>query len=244
MKLPVSSYKVLRMIILGYLHQGGADRKPASLGDVAKSTGITTTMISGNNGALAELGIIQKDGNSGYRLTDSGLEVARALEFEEPQLTRRALGGLLGQSDTVRQFLNSLRVRGSMNVEAATRHLLVSTGQTKSTGTAPTGARAVLDMLLAAGLAQIDGDVIRATLASASHLDADPDSASLEVSVAEEASEIAHPAQGQESVDSLALRPASTTTIAVEISLTGDDLVDAERSRAIIDAIRSLSSQD
>ena len=240
MKLPVSSYKILRMIILGYLHQGGADRKPASLGDVAKSTGVTTTMISGNNGALAEPGIIQKDGNSGYRLTDSGLDVARALEFEEPQLTRRALGELMGQNDTVGQFLNSLRVRGSMTAEAATRHLLLNSGQTKSTGTALTGARAVVDMLLAAGLAQVDGDEIRASLGSVSHLAVDTDSESPEVRVEEESEQ---PTQRQDLDDNLAVRLAPAATIAVEISLTGEDLADAERSRAIIDAIRSLTSQ-
>ena len=94
MKLPVSSFKVLRMIILGYLHQGGADRKPAGLKAVEGATGVASTKISGNNGALADLGIIEREGNAGYRLTPKGLEVARALEFEERELTKRALGSL------------------------------------------------------------------------------------------------------------------------------------------------------
>ncbi|MCY3577531.1 MAG: hypothetical protein OXH53_09485 [bacterium] len=242
MKLPISSYKVLRMIILGYLHQGGADRKPAALGDVEKSTGIKLTTVSGNNGALAEFGIIQKEGNSGYRLTDAGLEVARALEFEEPQLTRRALGELLQQNDTVGQFLNTLRVRGAWSAESATRHLLLSSGQTKSTGSALTGARAVLDMLEAAGLAELDGDEIRAALGPSRRPDDDegaPISASLDPNGQEEDS-----TQSPESLADSALGGAPPVTVTVEISLNGDDLVDHERSAAIIDAIRSLSSRD
>lgn len=241
MKLPVSSYKVLRMIILGYLHQGGADRKPASLGDVEKSTGITTTMVSGNNGALADLGIIHKEGNSGYRLTDSGLDVARALEFEEPQLTRRALGELLRQSDAIGQFLNSLRVRGSMTAEAATRQLLLSSGQTRSTGPALTGARAVLDMLLAAGLAHLDGDEVRATLGPTSHLDVDEDSESPNAQAEDEPVLLT---QRQELVEDLSPGAAPAVTVSIEIALTGDDLSDAERSATIIEAIRSLAAQD
>jgi hypothetical protein len=157
MKLPRSSFRILRIILLGYLHQGGSSRKGVGLDAVAKSTGLNRTLVSANNAALAELGIIAREKGGSYSLTAEGSQVARALEFEEPELTKQSLVPLLAGNDTISATLNVLRVRGPMLVDAFANQLLISAGEPK-TASAQTGARAVIEMLSAAGLLDLDGD--------------------------------------------------------------------------------------
>lgn len=240
MKLPVSSFKVLRMIILGYLHQGGADRKPAPLKAVQKSTGVAMTKISSNNGALADLGLIEKEGNAGYRLTEHGLEVARALEFEEPELTKRALRSLLQGNDTISQALNLLRVRGGLDADALAKHLMMSSGEAKATAAAQTGARALIDMMLEAGLVEQDGDFVAALSTrpgparsdGAQHEDGEQP---------EEPMSVERPQPLQNSTAVAVPLQEGVIGISVEISLTGDDLADTGRSQRILEALRRLA---
>lgn len=57
--LPRSSFKLLRLILIGYLHEGGNGRKPSGPTDVGRAVGLDPTLVSRNNGALAALGLLE-----------------------------------------------------------------------------------------------------------------------------------------------------------------------------------------
>jgi hypothetical protein len=238
MKLPVSSFKVLRIIILGYLHQGGSNRQAASLRDVEKSTGVRHTVISGNNGALADLGLIERQEGRGYRLTEPGLEVARALEFEEPELTKRALGSVLTQNREIPQALNMLRVRGEMESEAFAKHLMLTLGQERATPTTQTGARALIDMLSEAGLVRVEGDRIFPASAPEPAL-ASPEEQVDDVGTFPSDRDQLSPVVGP--ADVAIEKPQHGITISISVTLSADDLADSGRAEAILHTLRRLS---
>jgi predicted transcriptional regulator len=160
-KFPRSSFRIVRLIVLGYLHQGGSAQRPVSLSAVAAATGLNLTMVSANNGALADLGVLQREKGGSYSLTKEGSEVARALEFEEPELLKRSLGPLLLRSDAIASALNAVRIRNGMTEDAFVSQLALASGEPKSASLIA-GARAILEMLIATGLVAQEGDRVSA----------------------------------------------------------------------------------
>lgn len=234
MELPSSGYKILRLIIIGYLHQGGSDRKPATYEEVSKSTSVNPTMVSANNKALAALGIVEKSGGRGsYRLTSEGYELARALEFEETQLTRRALEPILRQNTTISQAVNAVRAKNGMSIEDFVSHLVYVAGA-KNTKSNLTGARAVLEMLLVAGILQQSDDRVVVSPEEQSDSDSAPDSNNVSGDLADD-----------ESGDQLAPRQewierGRNITINVDIALSADDLIDDERFATVLERLENL----
>ena len=240
MKLPRSSFKILRMLILGYLHQGGSGRKPVTAEAVGKATGLNRTMVSANNKPLAEFGIIERAKGGLYGLTERGVEVARALEFEEPELIRRSLGTLLAENETVSSSLNTLRVRGGLDADAFANHIALAAGEAKSKG-ALVGARAVIEMLTAAGLVQRDGEHVRAaspsrvpSVESEPEPEAEPSETDAELGatnvVAGPPLGVAHGAAERGGV-----------LINIDVTITGAELADPETGDRILERIRELS---
>jgi predicted transcriptional regulator len=226
MKLPRSSFKILRMLILGYLHQGGSGRKPVTAEAVGKATGLNRTMVSANNKPLAEFGIIERAKGGLYGLTERGVEVARALEFEEPELIRRSLGTLLAENETVSSSLNTLRVRGGLDADAFANHIALA---------------AVIEMLTAAGLVQRDGEHVRAaspsrvpSVESEPEPEAEPSETDAELGatnvVAGPPLGVAHGAAERGGV-----------LINIDVTITGAELADPETGDRILERIRELS---
>lgn len=228
MKLPRSSYKILRIILLGYLHAGGSSRKAATLDAVARATGLNRTLVSSNNAGLADLGIIERVKGGAYALTPEGNDVARALEFEEPELIKRSLSGLLTRQEAVSAALNMLRVRGSTTPDTLANQLLLNAGEPKS-ASAQTGARAIIDLLELAGLVAIDGDRVELV----------PPRVGTE-HVREVVDEVG--ASKEEEPEEIQ-KPQHKTTglqVTIAVSLTSEDLLDEDRLvrlRAAIDRL-------
>jgi predicted transcriptional regulator len=226
MKLPRSSFKILRLILLGYLHEGGSARKPTPLQALARATGLATTVISSNNGSLSSLGLIERSKGGTYSLTQEGSEFARALEFDEAELMRRSAYSLLAGDESVNSVLNKLRIRGPMPVDQFLNHLVFTSGEPKTPATT-TGARAFADLLALAGLISLDGDRVELGTPSISPPPGKPSADDLDA-IERTAAEA---------------EPAAWTPVQVVLQVTAADLVDPERLELLIAALRRLTTQ-
>lgn len=146
-RLPSSSFEQVKKIIRGYAYAP----KEATLSDVAKSAAINRTEISGNNGFLAMLGIIS--GANKKTLTEQGRELANALEHEAamPEEVRERWREIIEDDPFIHKIVSAVRIRNGMDASSLQSHVAYSAGQPKRS-TVMTGARTVIDVLVAAGL--------------------------------------------------------------------------------------------
>jgi hypothetical protein len=150
--LPVSSYKELVKIIQGYGRVG----TEASLADVARLAVMNETTVSGNNGFLLAIGVIQ--GGKKKSITTLGADLARALEHEEslPEEAASKWRAVVEANDFLQKVISAVRIRKSMDETSLESHVAYSAGQPK-TPTVATGARTVIDILEVAGLLKEEG---------------------------------------------------------------------------------------
>lgn len=158
--LPRSSFKLLRLILIGYLHEGGNDRKPAGLTDVGRAVGLDPTIVSRNNAPLAALGLLESAENRRWRLTEGGVEVARALEWEAPEDARETLAEIFRPNEFVQRVVTYVRAQGGVDPEQVVSQMARTAG-VKKTSEYLTGARALLELMYIAGLVAPDGDAVR-----------------------------------------------------------------------------------
>ena len=144
-KLPRSSYEELCKIIKAY----GRLSQPASLDDVAKLCAMNKTAISANNAFLANVGLIE--GGRSKVATDAGRKLSKALEHELPDEIQDRWAEVVGGNDFLEKMAAAVKVRGKMESTALESHIAYSAGEAKSSSVM-TGARAVVDILRAAGV--------------------------------------------------------------------------------------------
>lgn len=144
-RLPRSSYDQLARIIQAYQHFSAE----ATLDDVAGIAGIQRTIVSANNGFLADATIVA--GGNKKTLTDRGRVLARALQYEHPEEIRRIWQEIIDDTDFLRGVLSAVRIRRGMEPVNLQSHIAYSAGLTKSKGVM-TGAVCVIDILTTAGL--------------------------------------------------------------------------------------------
>jgi hypothetical protein len=158
--LPRSGTKLLRLILIGYLHEGGNDRKPASPTAVGGTVGLDSTVVSRNNAFLAAVGLIEAGEHRQWRLTEAGVEIARAYEYEAQEEVEERLNELLRANEFVRRVAAFVGGRGGVDQDVVVSHMARLAGVRK-TSEFLTGARALLELMLMAGLVESDGEVIR-----------------------------------------------------------------------------------
>lgn len=158
--LPRSSFKLLRLILIGYLHEGGNDRKPAGPTGVGRAVGLDSTIVSRNNAPLAALGLLESAENRRWRLTEGGVEVARALEWDAPDDAREPLAEIFRSNEFVQRIVTYVRAQGGLDPEQVVSQMARTAG-VKKTSEYLTGARALLELMYVAGLVAPDGDTVR-----------------------------------------------------------------------------------
>src|SRR5260370_32328787 len=153
--LPVSSYKELVKIIQAYGRVG----TEASLADIAHLAVMNETKISGNNGFLVSIGVIQ--GGKKKTVTPLGAELAHALEHEEslPEKAASKWKAVVDSNDFLQKVIAAVRIRKSMDESSLESHVAYSAGQPRTPAVA-TGARAVIDILEAPGLLKEEGGTL------------------------------------------------------------------------------------
>lgn len=155
--LPTSSYKELVKIIQGY----GRVEVDASLSDVAQSTAIGETIISGNNKFLLAAGIIQ--GGKRKSVTTIGGELAIALQHDLPDEIAAKWRTIVESTDFLQKVVAAVRIRKGMDEANLQTHVAYSAGQPK-TPAVSTGASTIVDILKNAGLLKEEaGNLVAAT---------------------------------------------------------------------------------
>jgi hypothetical protein len=144
-KLPRSSYEELCKIIKSY----GRLSKPASLDEVAKLCAMNKTAISANNAFLTNIELIE--GGKAKSATVKGNELSKALEHEIPDQIEESWAQIVRENEFLGKMAAAVKIRGKMESTALESHVAYSAGETKS-GPVMTGARAVIDILRAAGV--------------------------------------------------------------------------------------------
>jgi hypothetical protein len=144
-KLPRSSYEEICKIIKAYGHLS----QPASLDAVAKLCAMNKTAISANNAFLANIEVI--DGGQKKTATQKGRELAQALEHELPNQIQESWERVVREYELLGKMMAAVKIRGKMDISALESHIAYSAGEAKS-AQVMTGARAVVDILRAAGV--------------------------------------------------------------------------------------------
>jgi hypothetical protein len=158
--LPRSSFKLLRLILIGYLHEGGNDRKASGPADVGRAVGLDPTLVSRNNAPLAALGLLEGAENRRWRLTEGGKTFSRALEYEAPDEARGALAEIFRSNEFVQRIVTYVRAQGGVDEDQVTSHMARTAG-VKRTSEFLTGARALLELIEVAGFLEHDGEAVR-----------------------------------------------------------------------------------
>lgn len=152
-KMPQSSYNELTKIIKAYGHIDQA----ASLDDVSKFVGLHTTIISRNAGFLTSCGII--DPGQKKIATPLGRNLAHALEHDVAEDIKLWWRKVINQSDFLTKLITAIKIRNGMETETLEAHIAYSAGQPKKPQYM-TGARTIIDILLAAEVVMEDNNKI------------------------------------------------------------------------------------
>ena len=177
-KLPRSSYEEICKIIRAY----GRIEDAASLEDLAAISAVNRTGISANNAFLANIGIIE--GGKAKAATSMGRSLANALEHDLPEEILKNWAILVNENEFLRTMSAAVEIRGQMESSSLESHIAYSAGEAKAQRVM-TGARAVVDILRAAGVVrEQDGLLIAGETASSSEAATEESSDSLEATAA------------------------------------------------------------
>jgi hypothetical protein len=152
-KLPRCSYDELIKIIVSY----GTLNRPSSLNDIAQASGIGKTNVSANNAFLTNLEIIEGAGKK--NITSKGLQLSQALQHDMDDAIRSSWSQIINENDFMTKMLQAVRIRKGMDNLQLENHIAFSSGEPKASFV-KTGAKCVVDILLASELVQKDGDKI------------------------------------------------------------------------------------
>ena len=150
-KLGRSSFGEVKNIIIGYAHF----EHDVKLDALARLLAVNKAIISGNNGFLADMGLIE--GGKTKNITPLGRSLGRALEHNREEDIKKHLREVIQGSQFLSDMVSTVRIREGMIVDDLAAHILYASGQPHTKSNA-TGARSVVDMLVESGvLTESDG---------------------------------------------------------------------------------------
>ncbi|MCB4810973.1 hypothetical protein LG204_06560 [Methylovorus menthalis] len=141
--LPGSSIEEIQKIVKGYVH---APEK-ASLDNLSKLTGLHGSVISRSNKFLTDIGLISGGAKKGA--TELGKKLGRALDHKQTHDAQGYWKEAVQTNEKVSGLVTTVRIKGGMTDKDLSAHVLYVSGQ-KNTSHNKTGARCVVDVLLAA----------------------------------------------------------------------------------------------
>jgi len=155
--LPGSSFEEVRKIVHAY----SSFSTKVGLDEVAKVSGINSTIISKSAKFLVDIGVL----SSGAQkvATDLGRKLGRAIEHKVVDDERIYWSDCVKSNEKVSKLITTIRIKGGMTEKAFSDHVLYVSGS-KSTSGNKTGARCMTDILVASGLVlEADGKLNVAT---------------------------------------------------------------------------------
>ncbi len=231
--LPGSSFEEVQKIVKGYSHAP----EVASLETLSKLTGLHATIISRSNKFLTDINLIA--GGRNKAATDLGKRIGRALEHQQLADAQRYWREAVESNDKVAGLITTLRIKGGMAEKDFSGHVLYVSGQ-KNHASNKTGARCVVELLLAAGLlVEENGKLVAAIQPSYVPVDTKPEGEQQSEAVGE----AIPPARTQEAPRPLASSPVSTLAgiapqIAINIQLHLPETENAEVYEKLFKALR------
>lgn len=154
--LPGSSYAELTKLIQAW-NKSGAD---ASNADVGRLLSIDETVVSRNNKFFLAIGILT--GGHKKTITEQGMRLARAIEFNNEEDTIASWQNVIRSCDFLTKLLDAIRIRKAMDYDSLQSHIAYAAGQSR-TQKSMTGAAAVIEILRNCRLIQeTDGQITTA----------------------------------------------------------------------------------
>lgn len=148
-KLPTSSYEELIKIIRAY--STGKPGQGMSLDALSQSSGMVTTVISGNNGFLLGLDLISE--GKAKAPTDLCIKLGRAYTHNISEDIESIWREVIDGNDFLNRMISAIRIRNGMDKLYLINHIIYSSGLT-SNGKAKAGAGAVIEILKCAGFVE------------------------------------------------------------------------------------------
>lgn len=178
--LPGSSFEEIQKILKGYSHAP----EQASLDQLSKLIGLHTTVVSRNNKFLTDIGLIA--GGMKKSATELGKKLGRALDHKQEQDAQGYWKEAVQTNEKVAGLVTTVRIKSGMAEKDFSNHVLYVSGQ-KNTSANKTGARCVVDVLLAANLLREEnGKLVVSTPAKDVHADIKPVAATSDALAAKE----------------------------------------------------------
>lgn len=241
--LPGSSFEEVQKILKGY--NNASDQ--ASLDDLAKMAGLHRTGISRNNKFLTDLGLIA--GGRKKSATELGKRLGRALEHGQEADAQKYWKEAIQTNEKISGLVTTVRIQGGMTEKAFSAHILYVSGQANHSAN-KTGARCVVDVLLAAKLLMEENGkvVVSAIPAEKSLADEEPVAITHMPSAAQEAAN-ADGGGFMSSVPNVSAIPTTSNLspqIAINIQLHLPETENAEVYAKLFNALREhlLSPKD
>lgn len=233
--LPGSSFEEVQKIVKGYSHAP----EQASLETLSKLTGLHATVISRSNKFLTDINLIA--GGRNKAATELGKRLGRALEHQQLTDAQRYWREAVESNDKVAGLITTLRIKGGMAEKDFSGHVLYVSGQ-KNHASNKTGARCVVELLLAAGLlAEENGKLVAAVQPSYAPVDTEPKGEAQPEAVS--ANDVTPATTHQEAPRQLAASPVSALAgiapqIAINIQLHLPETENAEVYEKLFKALR------
>jgi len=164
--LPGSSFEEIQKILKGYSHAP----EQATLDQLSKLTGLHSTVISRNNKFLSDIGLIA--GGMKKTATDLGKKLGRALDHKQNADAQGYWKEAVQTNEKVAGLVTTVRIKSGMTESEFSAHVLYVSGQKNNAGN-KTGARCVVDVLLAANLLQEENGKLVVSSAPAKETPAD-----------------------------------------------------------------------
>ena len=154
---PTSSWRVLKRIIRAWYtaEDGGGEWTQRT---VAKLANVQPSRVSANKAFLQVVGIVQQEG---IALTESGRNLGLGLINENTRVTQQALENIVRSSGVLRQLVDIVRGRGTIDRPGFEAEVLLLTRQGKETSGFTTGVSVLEDMLLESGLVGMSDNAFR-----------------------------------------------------------------------------------
>jgi hypothetical protein len=152
--MPYSSWDAIRKILRAY--NAANERENPTVTEIADLAGIHRPQVSANNKFLREVGLLQPDKN---KLSQIGSRVANGFELGNESMILEALQESVSGSPGLSKFVNTLRARGTMSVEAFKAQVITAAGLTADSPTL-VYVRTVIDYLETAQMIRVEGNNI------------------------------------------------------------------------------------
>ena len=159
-KLPVSSYDELMKIIKAY--GNGKAGVPVSLDDLVKSSGMSKTIISKNNGFLIQTGLITE----GMKKTPTELcrKLAKSYSMNLSEQTDALWKSIFERDEFISQMISAVGVRTKFSKTEFVNHIVYSAECGSGAGY-KAGAAAIIEIMKRINMiAEIDGNIVLSDL--------------------------------------------------------------------------------